>query len=370
MDADVIVVGAGVVGAALAYGLGLAGQTVLVLDGGDRDFRAARANFGLVWVQGKGAAQPAYARFTRASSDLWPGFHKALVEAAGIRLDYSRPGGLVFCLGAGEFAARAALLERMHNQATEDDTELVERPALERMLPDLRLGDEVTGASYCHRDGHVNPLQLLHALHRAIPGLGGRIAWRSPVERVQPVAGGFRLSGPAGRWMAPRVVVAAGLATDGLTAPLGLRIPLRVERGQLLVTERLAPMLPYPASGLRQTAEGTMMIGATHEDAGLDTGTSVASATRLARRALRVAPDLARVRLVRQWSGLRVLSPDGGPVYAEAADHPGLFAAICHSGVTLAAAHAQIVAPAIARGGLPDELSSFTNGRFDVSLSA
>jgi glycine/D-amino acid oxidase-like deaminating enzyme len=370
MDAEVIVVGAGVVGAALAYGLALAGRKVLVLDGGDRDFRAARANFGLVWVQGKGAAQPEYAAFTRSSSDLWPAFHDALARTAGIAVDYTRPGGLAFCLGADEFDKRRALLARMHNQATDDDTEMVERPALERMLPHMRLGPEVAGASFCRRDGHVNPLHLLAALHRAIPRLGGRIAWRSSVEAIRPKEGGFRLTGPAGAWTAPRVVVAAGLATGALTAPLGLAIPLRPQRGQILVTERLAPMLPYPCSGLRQTAEGTIMIGSTQEDVGFDAGVTVASSTRLARRALRIAPDLSRARLVRQWSGLRVLSPDGGPVYAQAPEHPGLFAAICHSGVTLAAAHAVIVAAAIARGGLPDQLLAFTHGRFDVPLSA
>jgi octopine oxidase subunit B len=370
MDAEVVVVGAGVVGSAVAYGLVRAGRKVLVLDGGDRDFRAARANFGLVWVQGKGASQPEYAAFTRTSSDLWPTFHDQLTRTAETAVDYTRPGGLAFCLGGDEYDKRRALLHRMHNQAIEADTELLERPALERMLPNLRLGPEVAGASFCRRDGHVNPLHLLAALHRAIPRLGGRIAWRSSVQSIRPQDGGFRLTSPAGTWAAPRVVVAAGLATRALTAPTGLAVPLRPERGQVLVTERLAPMLPYPASGLRQTAEGTMMIGATHEDVGLDTGTTVASATKLARRALRIAPDLARARLVRQWSGLRILSPDGGPVYAQAPDHLGLFAVVCHSGVTLAAAHALVVAPAIAQGSLPDQLLPFSHGRFDVPLSA
>lgn len=370
MDAEVIVVGAGVVGAALAYGLALAGRKVLVLDGGDRDFRAARANFGLVWVQGKGAAQPEYAALTRTSSDLWPAFRDDLAQTAGRPVDYSRPGGLVFCLGEEEFDRRRALLQRMHNQAIEADTEMVERPALEKMLPRMRLGGEVTGASFCRRDGHVNPLHLLAALHRAIFHLGGRIAWRSSVQAIRAKNGGFELSGGAGTWTAPRVVVAAGLSTGTLTAPLGLSIPLRPQRGQVLVTERLAPLLPYPCSGLRQTAEGTVMIGATQEEVGFDTGVTVAASTRLASRALRVAPDLSSARLVRQWSGLRVLSPDGGPVYAQAPDHPGLFAAICHSGVTLAAAHALVVARSIAQGSLPEELLPFSHGRFDVPLSA
>ena len=65
MRLDVIVIGAGTVGAAIAYGLAAQGSSVLVLDGDDGDFRAARANFGLVWLQGKGIDMPAYQRLTR-----------------------------------------------------------------------------------------------------------------------------------------------------------------------------------------------------------------------------------------------------------------------------------------------------------------
>ena len=66
--ADVIVIGGGLVGAALAYGLSREGQAVTLLDEGDNAFRASRGNFGLVWVQGKGSRSPAYARWTRASA--------------------------------------------------------------------------------------------------------------------------------------------------------------------------------------------------------------------------------------------------------------------------------------------------------------
>ena len=149
----------------------------------------------------------------------------------------------------------------MHNQQAQPDTEMIERAALERMLPKIRLGPDVTGARFGRRDGPVNPLQLLEALHRAIQHLGGRILYRSSVTGIEPDGAGFRVSGPSGTWQADKVVVAAGLATDRLTRPLGLAMPLRAERGQILVTERLAPMFPYPASGIRQTAEGTVTAG-------------------------------------------------------------------------------------------------------------
>ncbi|MFD2262880.1 NAD(P)/FAD-dependent oxidoreductase [Lacibacterium aquatile] len=361
MDAEVIIIGAGVVGAALAYGIAKQGRRVMVLDGEDRDLRAARANFGLVWVQGKGANAPDYNQLTRQSADLWPEFLRELTDATEVRVDYARPGGLVFCLGQAEYDARTALNQRMGNA----DTRMVERAELDRMLPAAKLGPEVMGASYCESDGHVNPLQLLAALHRGIAVHGGTILFRNPVKAITPAADGFTVEGASEEFKAKQVIVAAGLATPSLTDPLNFTIPLHSERGQLLVTERIEPILPFPGSGLRQTADGTVMIGATKEDE-TDRGVTVASATRLATRATRIIPALKSARLVRQWSGFRVMPPDGSPIYAESADHPGLFAAACHSGITLAAAHAAIVAPAMLEGRLKADLSAFSNGRFDA----
>ncbi|WP_117196481.1 NAD(P)/FAD-dependent oxidoreductase [Rhizobium terrae] len=369
MDADIIIIGAGVVGAALAYGIAKKGHKVIVLDGKDRDLRAARANFGLVWVQGKGSDTPAYTELTLQSSDLWPTFRQELAEAAGSRVDYSRRGGLAFCLSEADYQAREALLERTHNRQRQAYTEMLGRHALERMLPAVTLGNAVVGASYCELDGHTNPLQLYAALLAAVSTLGSQVRFRTPVTAIKPMSGGFEVDTLQGGVRARRVIVAAGLATPGLTDPLGLVVPLYAERGQILVTERLAPMLPLPASGLRQTSEGTMMIGATNEKA-FDTGVTIQSAIKLAHRAQRIIPALGSVRLVRQWSGLRVLSPDKAPIYAESTRHAGLFAAVCHSGVTLAAAHAAIVGPAMAEGQLPQNLAAFSNGRFDVQKCA
>jgi glycine/D-amino acid oxidase-like deaminating enzyme len=69
-------------------------------------------------------------------------------------------------------------------------------------------------------------------------------------------------------------------------------VPVRPQRGQVLVTERLAPFLPLPASGLRQTGEGTVMIGATQEEAGFDVSTTGDAAARLSRKTVDIVPAL------------------------------------------------------------------------------
>ena len=86
--------------------------------------------------------------------------------------------------------------------------------------------------------------------------------------------------------------------------------------------------------------------------------------SRIAARAVRMFPHLERARIVRAWGALRVMTPDSYPIYAQSQRCPGAFVAVCHSGVTLAAAHVLYLAAAIADGALPDALAPMHAGRF------
>lgn len=372
MRPDIVVIGAGTVGAAIAYGLAKRGEAVLMLDGDDGDFRAAQANFGLVWLQGKGPGMPAYQALTRSSVNLWRGFCDELQDSEGIDLAYEQNGGLAFCLGEEGFEKRRVDLLRLHNQRGdgEPDWEMLDRIELQKLMPKAELGPDVSGASFGRRDGHANPLKLLSALHGAVLRHGGAIRHRARVERITPEGEGFRLHVGAETMTAPRIVIAAGLGSAELARQVGLDIPLRPERGQVLVTERLSPFLPLPASGLRQTSEGTVMIGATKDNPGFDTSATAEAASGLSRKTVRIVPALAKVRLVRQWAGLRIMTPDSYPIYAQSPSHPGAFVALCHSGVTLAAVHSEMLAGVIAAGALPDTLLPFHQSRFDVPQAA
>lgn len=376
-DYDYIVAGAGMVGAAIAAGLAGQGKRVLMLDGADTDLRAAKANFGLVWVQGKGYGNPHYQRLSRLAAQLWPAFADELERETGIKLDYERRGGLHFCLGQAQWDERALRMGQWQAQAAETESciDMLDRGGLERMFPAVRWGAEVSGASFGQMDGHVNPLRLLAALQAAFLSRGGALRSQHPVLDIQAQqGGGFRVHAgtedhPA-VYGASNVVLAAGLGSVALGPMVALDVPLRPQRGQLLVTERVAPLLPVPASGLRQTGEGTVMIGVTQEEVGYDLSTTTDAAVRMSRKALRVLPDLADARWVRHWSCLRVMTPDGVPVYAESTQYPGAWTALCHSGVTLASFHAGPFARALAERELPDSLEIFHHERFDVSQAA
>ncbi len=368
-DYDVIVAGAGMVGAAIGYGLAGIKRDVLMLDGADTDFRAAKANFGLVWAHGKGINNPAYQRLSIEACHTWPAFAAQLEAETGMALAYERNGGLHFCLSDEELSSRAVQLDVLHAQTPDlaASTRMLDRGELMRRFPSMQLGEDVAGASLGELDGHVNPLRLLAALQTAYLRRGGELRNNHAVTAIRRLpGGGFEVLAGDFRAHAERVVIAAGLGVSALGPMVGLDVPLRPLRGQILVTERLAPLLPIPASGLRQTGEGTVMIGVTQEDVGYDLTTTSEGAVRMTRKALRILPDLARAKLVRQWSCLRVMTPDGNPVYASSVSHPGAEIATCHSGVTLASFHAGSYAKALATGALPATLRVFHHERFNV----
>lgn len=369
-DYDVAVVGGGLVGAATAWGLAREGCRVALLDEGDRAVRASRGNFALVWVQSKGLGLAAYAGWTVRSSEAWAGFAAALKDETGLDVCFQRPGGFHLALSERELEARANTLKRLHNQPGIVDyrTEILGHGQVAKMLPDI--GREVVGASYCPLDGHVNSLRLFRALHTAIHARGVRYLPSHRVESIAREGGAFRVATTQGDVRAGRVALAAGNANMRLAPMVGLAAPMKPERGQIVVTERLRPFLHYPVVTLRQTDEGTVMIGDSKEESVDPSGLTLGVSATEAERAVRQFPLLANVNVVRTWSAIRVMTQDGFPIYDESETHPGAFVLCCHSGVTLAANHALTVAPMIARGALDRTvLAPFSARRFDVQAA-
>jgi hydrogen cyanide synthase HcnC len=366
-DYDVAVVGGGLVGAAIGWGLARAGRRVAVLDEGDVAYRASRGNFALVWVQSKGLGMPEYAAWTRRSSDGWAGFAQALKEETGLDVAFQRPGGFHLCLSEAEFEARASTMKRLHNQPRmmQYPYEMMERGAVEKMLP--QIGPEVVGGSYCPLDGHCNSLRLLRALHTGLKRHDADYLPNHIVETIEPRGGGFRLATQGGDVAAGKIVLAAGNGNARLGPMVGLDVPVRPQRGQIVVTERARPFLPYPVVTIRQTDEGSVMLGDSVEEAGWDDRVGSAVIATIANRATRMFPLLKGLNVVRSWAALRVMTADGFPIYQQSAICPGAFVATCHSGVTLAANHALAVAPMIAAGRLAADLDVFSARRFDVS---
>lgn len=370
-DYDVAVVGGGLLGSAIAWGLGRLGQRVCVLDEGDMVKRASRANFALVWVQSKGLGMPAYTRWTVAASNSWPRLAEELREQTGLDVCFQRNGGFHLALSEEELAQRADTVKRMSEQpgGTAYDFEILGHAEVAKMLP--HIGPEVVGGSFCPLDGHVNSLRTFRALHTGLARLGVDYRPDQAVTAITYTGDGFRLTTTKGEIASQKVVLAAGNANETLAPMVGLTAPMGPTRGQVIVTERTAPFLPHPLTTIRQTDEGTVMIGDSKEDALDDSEARLPITSVMADRARRTFPLLGRLNVVRSWAGIRVMPKDGFPIYDQSQACPGAFVACCHSGVTLAAIHAYELAPMIAAGRLdPDRTGAFSARRFAEAAKA
>jgi glycine/D-amino acid oxidase-like deaminating enzyme len=187
-----------------------------------------------------------------------------------------------------------------------------------------------------------------------------------PVVGITRRGGAFRIRTTGREVEAGKVVLAAGNANMHLAPMVGLKAPMIPERGQIIVTERVRPFLRHPVVTIRQTDEGSVMIGDSREEGTTPEGLNRGINSVMASRAVRMFPLLGRLNVVRTWRAIRVMTEDGFPIYEQSQTHPGAFVVTCHSGVTLAANHALRIAPMIAAGRLAPELAAFSSRRFDV----
>ena len=169
----------------------------------------------------------------------------------------------------------------------------------------------------------ANPLKLLRALHTAFQIQQVDYLPHHAVSKITPTDHGFVIQTPQAQITAERVVLTAGLGNRALGEPLGLHIPVRPQRGQVIVMERTQRVLHTPFTTLRQMDEGSWLIGDSQEEVGFtDRVTELPVLATMADRAV-LPPMLRDVRVVRSWSALRVMSEDGFPVYDESPLYPG-----------------------------------------------
>lgn len=366
MEADYAIIGGGVVGLSVAWGLLKRGKRVTVIDGDDGSFRASRGNFGLVWVQSKGMNQPRYAQWSQKSAAIWADFAAELGDNTGKTVPLEQKGGYDFHFSEETLAATVEKYNVLKDQLGGDyPFEVLGHNALRKEEPNI--GPKVVGAILHHQDGHANPLRLLMALAADVHRMGGKVLSGQTVTDVTK-PDGFQITCADGTTVgASKVILSAGLGAAQLGPKLGFKAPVRAQRGQVLITEKLPQLIKRPSLIARQVDEGGIQIGATNEEVGLDDSVTQSGISGLAAEAIAAYPALAKAQLVRSWGALRVLSPDGLPIYQESPQMSGAYLVTCHSGITLAAAHARLLPDWLEGTAAAPDLEVFSEARFPVS---
>jgi glycine/D-amino acid oxidase-like deaminating enzyme len=354
MSPDVIIVGAGIIGAACARALAAAGLSVTVLDESAAAGGTSGQGEGNILVSDKEAG--AELVLAQRSLVLWDGLEAALddelppaARAALPAIEYERKGGLVVAtVEAGAQPLRD--FARSQREAGVDARPVNRAEAL-RLEPSLN--PEVTAAVHYRQDAQVQPAAAVETFLAAARAKGADIRFGEPV--LGPIrtpdgrVTGVRTS--RGDLSAGHVIVAAGPWSADVAARLGSALPVRPRRGMVLVTTRMphrifrkvydADYVGSVGSGdaalqtssvIESTAAGTVLVGSSRRQQGFDASFDLAAMREIAAKATRIFPFLASASVLRVYGGFRPFMPDHLPVIGPDARVPGLWHATGHEG--------------------------------------
>ncbi|PWS37325.1 hypothetical protein DFH01_10780 [Falsiroseomonas bella] len=374
-EAEIAIIGAGIVGLCAALELARDGAEVVVLDDAARHAGTV-ANAGSLHVQMQ-------SRFIRMYPDQVPGLERSLplyVAAArrwaeleaelGTGFELKASGGLMVAETPESYEFLARKCERENRLGL--TVEMLGRAELARIAP--YLGEAVIGAEFCAEEGKLNPLLANQAVRRALLAVGGLLLPESRVARIERDGAAWLLHHAGGTLRAGRVVIAAGAGTGALLAPLGLDVPTVAEPLHMNVTEATAPLIGHLVQHaermitLKQLAAGQCVIGGGWPArlAGAEQHPTVEASSLIGnlRLASHIVPRLARLRLIRTWAGVNTTC-DGQNILGEAPGLPGLFLAVPgDAGYTLGPLVGRLAAAALQGRDGGFDIAPFSAARF------
>ncbi len=333
-NADVIIIGAGIIGCSAAYNLAKKGVSVLVLEAGDTigDGGSSR-NGGGVRQSGRDPRELPIVMY--GVRYIWP----YLKDELGMEVEYYKEGNLRL----GKTEKNLKTLEGL-TRAAEDcglDVRMVSGEEARIICP--YLSESVLGASWCPSDGHANPLLTTLAYYRRARQMGVRFITGEKVMEIRKLKGAARqVISQSGVYEADRIIVAAGLGSRPILNTVGLDVPMTPVLLETLVTESMGPLF-YQMLGTadadfygHQSTHGSFVFGISsglepYARAGRPLSTSM-SASAACRSIIGYFPVLEDLKVVRSWAGWMDNCADHVPVISTVEEVPGLVIACGFTG--------------------------------------
>lgn len=375
--ADVIVIGAGIVGNATAYYLAKKGKSVIVLEASDYIGNGGSSrNGGGVRQSGRNIKE--LPLMVWGVKNIWPG----LSEELGVDTEYTQEGNLRL----GKSEEHLKILQKLADNAVKCgvDVKMINAEEVRKINP--YMSDAVAGASWCPTDGHANPLTTTLGFYKCARKLGADFITGAPVSRIVLKAGkvcGVEAEGQL--FEAENVVVAAGYESNPILNTAGITIPMKKKRLQCLVTEAQPQMFKQMLGTAmadfygHQTKHGSFVFGGhdgyeDYANPAFESNeyppSSADFTSACARGILGYFPRLANAKIVRSWAGYEDLASDGVCTVSKVDEVPGLYVECSFSGhgFGIGPSAAFNISELICTGTCPADISTLRYNRFKPAL--
>lgn len=372
-SADVVVVGGGIIGCAIAYYLTKKGSSVILLEGSDHIGNGGSSrNGGGVRQSGRDPRELPLAMF--GIKHLWP----TLSEELGVDCEYHQDGNLRL----GKTEKHLQILQGLTERAVACGLEVKMIDGEEVRSINPYLSDEVIGASWCPTDGHANPLTTTLGFYKMARKLGAHVITGEKVLELRRIKGKLRQVVTAENvYEGDTIVLAAGFQSRDIAATVGIDIPMQEAMLEALVTEAEPHMFDQMLGTAEadfyghQSKHGSFVFGGSTGLEGFtkDNGTPICdslTAPCVCRGIMKYFPILKDAKIVRTWAGWMDLCVDKVPVISAVDEVPGLVLACGFSGhgFGIAPAVGYQVAELIVDGNTSVDMSALRYNRFQAKI--
>jgi glycine/D-amino acid oxidase-like deaminating enzyme len=358
--ADVVVIGAGVVGALQAFRLSERGHRVTVVERNEPCRGTTSATFS--WTSAHGKTPLFYHLFNFASIERY----RTLGKELGVDV-WWRP-----CYSLRPILDKAAYDDALADTRSKWQegyrVSWINAEEAHRLTPEL--SPQTLGASLCEGEGTVNPFRLVFAALDAARKHGAELRCGETVigfDKTADQIAAVRTN--RGTIACDAVVNAAGPQAPDIARLAGVPIPFRHAKGEVLITEKYPPCLNGIIGHVQQTYSGNFLLGATQEPDYFDTRTTPGNMQKIATAACRTLPLLRTVNVIRSHAGIRPMPADGVSVVGPTTRCRGFYWAATHSGVTLGPLMAEVMAEFLAGRHHPAWDKRFSPDRFQSTIA-
>lgn len=359
---DIVVIGGGIIGAAIAYYGAKAGLEITVLEKNELASGTSSRCDGNILAIDK---DPGFdSQMSLKSQQLVHELSKDLEQP----FEYRNPGSILVCENDEEMEAAHKWVQQQKGAGL--DFRMLDRSDLKN--ESKYFADDLYGGLECKTDSTVNPYMLTFSMFHRAQELGAMVHIRTEVTNVaKNPSGQFAIETTNGKFTANKVVNACGVWAPFIGEMLEVTIPIKPRKGQLIVASRQQPVglrkvmefgyLISKFGGIRQvdtitekygvalvfepTESQNFLIGSSREFSGFNTKVNHEVTKYIARRAVRFYPKIADMTVIRTYAGLRPWTEDHLPIVSHVEEVPGFYIAAGHEGdgISLAAVTGKLI---------------------------